>query len=90
MMLREHRGSLNESMETAVEVSNTRSALYAHISPILRKFGFEFKPEALNVNLFHAFADNRIGWSTTYIVKIEGYGVFGFCNSTLVEERHER
>lgn len=70
MRFREHRGSLEDSLKTTVELKDGRALLeYA-----TGKLG-PFPPKSLRVK--HYCFDERVGWDT-HIVMIKGYGVFGF------------
>lgn len=82
MKLREHRGSLVDSMATVIEIEPTQAALDAHIAKTLAPFGFVPKKPAV---LDRFTYDERIGWNS-YLVFIEGYGVFGFTDGPLKEE----
>jgi hypothetical protein len=80
---REHRGGLDESMKTLVELPD-RAALVAHIKKLLAPFDWwqDIGP-ALHVEPYAWFDkdkpvwDERVKWHT-YIVTLEGYGVVGF------------
>lgn len=75
MKFREHRGSLDESMETCVELDD-RADLVAHMRRQLAHYYFEFEDAQLKVEPYAI--DKRIGWLDTHIVTIDGYGVVGF------------
>ncbi len=77
MKFREHRGMLDDSMKTVVEVAD-REALVSLLQSRLRD-GVTFKDEDLKIEPY--VYDKRIGWDT-YIVTIKGYGVAGFTNGT--------
>lgn len=68
MKFREHRGTHEDSMKTAVEVENF-DALVAHIQKIAAPWGVHVEPLSVQVKPY-------IG--ETHIVTINGYGVFGF------------
>lgn len=75
MKFREHRGDLNESMTTVVELDPTSEALKAHLEHILKNWKV-VRP--LKLHIEHYAYDSRIEWDT-YIVKVEGSGfVVGF------------
>ena len=61
MKYRSNRGTLRESLLTAVDLPPTREALARHVGA---------NPDAIQVCLYHA-GDARIGW-TTYVVKVDG------------------
>lgn len=75
MKFREHRGGLDESMSTCIEVAD-HDALVSHIRRQLSQYHFEFDSHQLKVEPYAS--DKRIGWLDTHIVTIEGYGVAGF------------
>lgn len=79
MKLREHRGSLADSLGTAIDIEG-RSALVKHIQDVLEPFGIDVKDSAVSVT---PYADNgRVdGWANTHIVTVAGYGVFGFTDA---------
>lgn len=75
MRFREHRGGLNESMSTVVELDPTIDALKAHLNGILENWKVT---RPLKLNITHYAYDSRINWDT-YMVKAEGSGfVVGF------------
>jgi hypothetical protein len=81
---REHRGSLGDSMRTAIVLDN-REEVVAHIANLLRPYcvikseDVSFKPYGY---------DPRIDWQTL-IVSVKDYGVVGFARE-LNEERADR
>lgn len=75
MKFREHRGGLDESMATCIEVAD-RDALVSHIRRQLSQYHYGFEPYLLKVTPYGS--DKRIGWLDQHIVTIEGYGVVGF------------
>lgn len=78
ILVREHRGTLEESMATVFEVST-----WAQLNDeIAKRTGIV--PEAI-YTMLHG-NDERNGWTTTYSIQIQGYGVFGFSNGPLKEE----
>lgn len=74
MKFREHKGHLDDSMKTVVDVTN-REVLVKLLQSQLHPYGFVFGDEDLKVKPY--CFDDRIGWDT-YIVTIKGYGVAGF------------
>jgi hypothetical protein len=76
MKFREHRGSLDDSLLTVVELKD-RFALLEHLTSILHRPVTE-KDVAIVPYTF----DSRIGWQT-YIVTLPGYGVIGFTDSSV-------
>jgi hypothetical protein len=80
MKFREHRGGLDESMETCVEIANY-AQLLDHIGNIFKDpplNNFKFDPRQVHISSYSMSPDTRIGWEHTYIVTIDGYGVLGF------------
>lgn len=73
MKIREHRGSLDDSMTTVAEIPATLEAVTEHIRksiPLLAN-------TAMSVMVEPYTEDTRNGWNT-HIVVIRNYGVFGF------------
>ena len=79
MKFREHREGLAESMATLVELPD-RASLVGHCQNLLAPFDFVFESSALKVKPYSG-PDARIGWDSTNIVTIDGYGVMGFTDS---------
>ena len=81
LKIREHRGSLAESMKTVCEIDNTAQALGKFVREKLKDFkrfdvaGWTIKPYCY---------DERIGWDA-HIVTVDGYGVFGFTDGPVYE-----
>jgi hypothetical protein len=69
--VREHRGSLNDSLATQVEIERTIYSLASYISQTL---GYRVEPRDIEVNQYGF--DDRIGWDT-YIIIVKG-SPFGF------------
>lgn len=80
MQLREHKGSLHESMATVKRLDATRDALLSVVRAELAHFGITFPDDAMR--LVHYGRDDRIGWDC-YVVTVDGYGVFGFIDGPL-------
>lgn len=80
MKFREHRGGLNESMMTLVELPD-RPALVAHVEKLLRPYYFQEVDSRLRVDPYGR--DTRIGWENLHIVILKGYGVVGFTDGPL-------
>ncbi|MDB5037537.1 MAG: hypothetical protein JWQ35_1065 [Bacteriovoracaceae bacterium] len=84
LLVRQHRGSLNQSMKTVVEIEPTIEALSKWIS---ESMGEHIDPAKIHVEPYGfgsdepAF-DTRIGW-TTFTVSIDGFGLFGFSNGPI-------
>jgi hypothetical protein len=80
MKFREHKGGLDESMDTVVEVAD-RDALVQHVRKLMAPWGFELDDSKLKVKPYAK--DDRIGWPDTHLVTLEGYGVLGYTNGPL-------
>jgi hypothetical protein len=80
MKLREHRGSLEDSMATVIDIPATKTALVKEIATKLSKFYVDVVPEDVAVEPY-AF-DARIGWDS-HIVTVKGNGVYGFTDGPL-------
>ena len=83
MRFREHRGGLEESLKTVVELAD-RAALVGHVRRLLEPFDFRGDIDAgLHIEPYawfdkdKAIWDERVHWHT-YIVTLENYGVVGF------------
>lgn len=79
MKFRQHRGGLDESMETVVELAD-RTALIAHCRALLAPWPTapEVTEQTLKVSAYGY--DPRIQWDT-HLVFLEGYGVMGYTDS---------
>ena len=77
MKIREHRGHLAESMETVKEIEPTKEALFNFIKDSFKCWPTMSKIKETDIHIESYGYDNRIDWNT-YIVTIDGYGVFGF------------
>jgi len=74
-------------MKTLVELpDNRRSTLHKHLLKMLEAYDVEFPEEAVKVNKYEFAPDRLTGWPQTYVVFIEGWGIFGFTDGPL---RHE-
>lgn len=80
MKIREHRGSLDDSLQTVAEIEPTREAVAEHVARALSAFLVPVTPAMIQVTEYSK--DDRIGWDT-YIVTVDGYGVFGFTDGPL-------
>lgn len=81
MKIREHRELLSDSMNTIAEIAPTIEAVAKFIRERLKDFpGVQIAPSLIHVK--HYTYDDRIKWDT-YIVTLDGYGVFGFTDSPL-------
>lgn len=77
MKIREHRGSLGDSMSTVVEIDATMAALQAHVKKVLAPFG----KNATMITVTNQGFDARIDWNS-HIIEVAGYGVFGYCDTS--------
>jgi hypothetical protein len=64
MRYRHHRGGLDESLETTVEV-NTLEELIAHINKDWEVWG----KVVAEIKFDHVGMDERIGWDTYYVLQ---------------------
>jgi hypothetical protein len=78
MKFREHRGTLDDSMLTCVEVDDF-VGLVKHLQKIWGEWSLPIIPGALKIE--HYCYDGRIGWNT-YIVTMKGQ-VLGFTDGPL-------
>ena len=74
MKIREHRGLLDDAMDTCKEIAPTMEAVINEVLPSLPVF-LHIKPEDIHVKPYGY--DKRIEWDT-HIVFVDGYGVYGF------------
>ncbi len=79
MLFREHRETLAESMETCVEMLNSKDTLTEYILNVLEDYGYTKQDILSDISVPYYAYDKRNGWDT-YIVLLKGYGVFGFTN----------
>ena len=81
MKFRLHRGGLDESMATCVEIDRSKAALAAVIA---RDMAVAFEGPrtvtAEDVSLEYYGFDERINWKT-WVVLVRGFGVVGFTDS---------
>lgn len=76
MRVREHRGTLIESLKTVRQIPATKEDLADHINSIMN-FPVKFGPGSITI--VKQGVDDRIGWDSHLIV-VEGLGVFGYCD----------
>lgn len=82
MKFREHRGSLSASLETMVDLDNSKEALVAHIISIFSKVEdvpIDIREDDVYVE-YYGTDDRLEEFAATYIVTVRGYGVVGFVN----------
>jgi len=84
--LREHRGSLADSLATTIEIDPTIDALLLAIRNALAPYDVTVEAGMVKVSPYGF--DERIGWNA-HIVTVDGYGVFGFTNGPLNEPNVE-
>jgi hypothetical protein len=84
MKFREHRGGLDESLATTVELEPTKDALNAQLQ---QRYGEWWKFNEDDVSVKPYSFDVRIGWDT-HIVCIKGAAV-GYTDGPLSERRGE-
>lgn len=77
MLYRDHRGGLDESMKTVVDIPATKAALFQHLT---RSDGAYLLPdfEIGDIEVRFYAEDERIGWRT-YMVTIFGNAI-GYTN----------
>jgi len=80
MKFREHRGGLEESMKTVVDVAD-RAALEAHVRALLEPFYIDVPDGSLRCVDMKRI-DSRIGWRT-HLISLPGYGVVGMTDGPL-------
>jgi hypothetical protein len=80
MKVREHRGSLADSMRTVREVAG-REELFTVIRETLAPFGVLLQPEQITVKPYGG-RDERIGWDT-HLISVQGYGVWGMADGPI-------
>lgn len=83
MKLREHRGSLSESLSTAVEIPPTMDALIAAIKESLQAPKLLITKDTVHVQWYAC--DDRLDPPDVWIVTLKNYGVFGFTDSAIEE-----
>jgi len=83
MKLREHRGSLEESLGTSIELPNTMEALVAALRQSIQAPSLVITKDTVHVQ-WYAY-DHRLDTPDVWIVSIKGYGVYGFTDSDVKE-----
>ncbi len=79
--LREHRGGYLDSMETVVEIERSAKSILDYMQSKLSPYNFEINKWSMHKYVF----DDRNNWDT-YILMIEGYGVFGFTDGPIYKK----
>ena len=82
MLFREHRGTLADSMATAIPLASDKQSLVKYINGLNLFLDNRNIGEEEIIIESYGF-DERINWDT-YIVRINGYGVVGFTNMSPV------
>lgn len=86
---REHRGSINDSLETLVELAD-RPALVEHIRKALIEPlnipGLDRAVDHLLVTSYYPRYDHRTEWPATYIVTVPGLGPVGYTDQPVRKE----
>lgn len=82
MKLREHRGSLAESIATSIEIPNTIEAVAEAIRNSIQSSDVEVTNDTVHVGWYAI--DERMDPPEVWIVTVDGYGVYGFTDSELV------
>ena len=75
MKIRQHGGSLEDSIATIVSLDGSLSALQHHVQ---QTCGEPFA----SISLYDANPDPRIGWPKTYLIRTNR-GVFGFADQNV-------
>jgi hypothetical protein len=78
-LIREHRGTLDDSLQTVQEIGGLNELLDA-IRKSFAPFGFPVEPEQLE--FVHQGMDSRTGWDT-HLILVKGYGVWGMSNGPI-------
>ena len=78
MKIRQHRGTLVDSMSTIIEIPNTKEAIFELVNKTIH-----CSIDSIQVK-YYAY-DDRIDWDC-YIVSIDGFGVYGFTDSDIIKE----
>jgi hypothetical protein len=76
MKVREHRGSLNDSLATTFEVTSREELVDQINSRFLLHVMYS------DIGFTHQGMDKRIGWDS-YLITVKGYGVFGYADGQL-------
>lgn len=79
MLFREHRGGLQESMKTVVDLQD-RAGLIEYIRKLLDGWGVTVTDDTVDLVKYNDHGDARIGWDELYVVTIKWFGVIGWAN----------
>lgn len=85
MKIREHRETLDESMETVEEIDPTMEAIASFINRKYAGWLGDLPFPVKRIKVIPYTFDTRIGWDT-HIVVIEDFGVFGFTDGPVQEK----
>ena len=77
MQIRQHRGTLADSMKTVVEIENTKKAVFDIVNKTI-----PCSIDSIQVK-FYTY-DDRIKWYC-HVVTVDGYGVYGFTDCKLAD-----
>lgn len=82
IQLREHRGGLEDSMQTLVLVAD-RDELVRYCLNVLDMWVINppFTAKDVHIVEYSPYADHRIGWKRTSLVLIDKWGVFGMTDA---------
>lgn len=83
MKLREHRGTLDESLSTSIDIPNTMDALVAVLSDQIQHPKVPITKDTVHVEWYAC--DQRLSPPDVWIVTIKNYGVYGFTDSDVKE-----
>jgi hypothetical protein len=78
-LVREHRSGFHESMKTLASIKADKSSLVDYIKEKLQVKNLEKDM----INFQFMGHDTRNDWNT-YMITINNYGVFGYCNGNFV------
>ncbi|WBF77642.1 hypothetical protein A73_48 [Escherichia phage A73] len=76
MRVRQHRGTLIESLKTVKQIESTKQALVDHIN---KELGKPFNFSVDSISIVEKGVDERINWNN-HLILIDGFGVFGYCD----------
>jgi hypothetical protein len=84
ILFREHRGSLDESMKTVIEIEPTKEALRALVVERFKQLGIVWLiRDRDQVRVDRQGFDERTGWDT-HIVTVDNWGPVGFTSGPVL------
>lgn len=86
MQFRFHKGLLAKSIETVTTIEPSREAILELAQKQLSKYGLKVVLEDISIAPYGF--DDRIKWDT-FIVSIHGYGVMGFTDGPIIENKYK-